>query len=127
MPRCKALLQPKEATSSGPREGSSASEADFGLTDNVPMDKRKRTKIIRTDLPTDILRRLVLADKLSLTVSAMSKALDDPDMSEKAIKDAATLAGAVERANELYIRTGRTRSSQDLPAQQNGDRRRIAR
>ena len=112
----------------GPREGVPLqSEADFGLTDNVPMDKRKRAKIVRTDLPTDILRRLVLADKLSLTVSAMSKALDDPDMSEKAIKDAATLAGAVERANELYIRTGRTRSSQDLPAQQNGDRRRIAR
>ena len=112
----------------GPREGVPLqSEADFGLTDNVPMDKRKRAKIVRNDLPRDVLVKLVLADKLSLTVSAMSKALDDPDMSEKAIKDAATLAGAVERANELYIRTGRTRSSQDLPAQQNGDRRRIAR
>ena len=64
----------------GPREGVPLqSEADFGLTDNVPMDKRKRAKIVRTDLPTDILRRLVLADKLSLTVSAMSKALDDPE------------------------------------------------
>ena len=91
------------------------------------MDKRKRAKIIRNDLPRDVLVKLVLADKLSLAVSALSKALYAPDMSEKAIKDAATLAGAVERANELYIRTGRTRSSQDLPAQQNGDRRRIAR
>ena len=67
------------------------------------MDKRTRAKIVRNDLPKDVLRKLVLADKLSLKVSAMSKALDDPDMSEKAIQDAAKLAGAVERANEAYI------------------------
>jgi len=90
------------------------------------MDKRKRAKIVRNDLPRDVLVKLVLADKLSLAVSAMSKALDDPDMSEKAIQDAATLAGAVERANEAYIRTGRTLTP-DLLAQQIGDRRRIAR
>ena len=67
------------------------------------MDKRQRAKIVRNDLPQNIRRKLVLADKLSLTVSAMSKALDDPDMSEKAIQDVATLARAVERANEAYI------------------------
>ena len=88
---------------------------------------RKRAKIVRNDLPRDVLVRLVLADKLSLAVSAMSKALDDPDMSEQAIQDAATIAGAVERANEAYIRTGRTRSTSDLPGQQIGDRHRIAR
>jgi len=75
------------------------------------MDKRKRAKIIRNDLPRDVLVKLVLADKLSLAVSAMSKALDDPDMSEKAIQDAAIVAGAVEQANEAYIRIGRTRST----------------
>ena|SRR5215217_6604060 len=71
------------------------------------MDKRMRVKIVRNDLPKDVIRKLALADKLSLTVSAMSKALDDPDMSEKAVRDAIDLADAVERANEAYIGVGR--------------------
>jgi len=71
------------------------------------MDKRKRVKIVRHDLPKDVIRKLELADKLSLTVSAMSKALDDPDMSARAIGDAVDLSCALDRANAAYIETGK--------------------
>ena len=85
------------------------------------MDKRMRVKIVRNDLPKDVIRKLALADKLSLAVSAMSNAFDEPDMSEKAVRDAIDLTDAVAPANEAYTGGGKGLIEQNFVNQVQAD------